>query len=118
MKITDKLLKKYANVSPLLPPTSDEEVVEVEIPRSKDDISDKWIQLLQEAEGMDPLTEKPAQSQEEILTELQGGLVQDIPVENIGQDMPTKPPPGKKGNLSTDTLLKMCSKYHDLCHKF
>lgn len=118
MKISDKLLKKYATVSPMLPPSSDEEVVEVEVPRGKDEISDKWIQLLQEAEGMDPLTEKPAQSPEELLVEVQeaptGG---DIPVENIGGDMPTIKP-GKKANLSVDTLLKMCSQYHDICNKF
>lgn len=117
MKISDKLLKKYALGTPILPPSS-EEVVKVEVPRSKDEVSDKWLQLLQEAEGMDPLTEKPAQSPEELLVEVQdaptGG---DIPVENIGGDMPTKPPP-RRGNLSSDALLKMCSQYHDLCSKF
>jgi hypothetical protein len=117
MKINDKLLKKYATVSPMLPPSSDEEVVEVEVPRSKNEITDKWLALLQEAEGMDPLTEKPAQSPEELLEVVkEAPLGQESPSEDIGGDMPTIRP-GKKANLSTDTLLKMCSQYHDLCHK-
>ena len=117
MKISDKLLKKYALGTPILPPSSDE-VIEVEVPRQKDEVSDKWLALLQEAEGLDPLTEKPAQSPEELLEEVQEAPTgADIPVENIGGDMPTVRP-GKKADLSPDALLKMCSQYHDLCRKF
>jgi hypothetical protein len=126
MKITDKLLKKYANVSPLLPPASEEEVVEVEVPVTPNETGDKWLKLLQEAEGMDPLTEKPAQTEEELLSSLtesappayEQELLKVLRPEHgvAGEDQPTIRP-GKKANLSTDALLKMCSQYHDMCHK-
>lgn len=113
MRISDKLLKKYAVGTPILPPKPEKEV-EIVVPKQSDEIPREWIEL----EEFDPLTERPVQSPEELLEEVrEEPLGGDTPVEEIGGDMPTVRP-GKKANLSADTLLKMCSKYHDLCNKF
>jgi hypothetical protein len=121
----DKLYQKYASVSPLLPP-ADEVVEEVDVPVIPNEPGDKWLKLLQEAEGMDPLTEKPAQSQEEILGTLtesepppyEKELLKVLRPEHgtSGGDVPTIRP-GKKANLSSNDLLKVCSQFYDLCRK-
>ncbi len=109
----DKLYRKYAASGPILPPPPDEEV-KVEVPVESDEIPREWSML----EDFDPLTEKPAQSPEELLEIVRDVPKQDVPVEDIGGDMPTVPPPRKRANLSPDVLLKLCSHYQDLAHKF
>lgn len=126
MKNYDKLYQKYASVSPMLPP-SEEVVEEVKVPAIPDEPGDKWLKLLQEAEGMDPLTEKPAQSEEELL----GSLVESEPPPYEKELLKVLRPehgtsggealtirPGKQANLSSNDLLKMCSQFYDLCRKF
>jgi hypothetical protein len=130
----NKLYKKYAG-SPIRPPKPESEI-EVNVPVSADEPEDKWIQLLQKSEGLDPLTEKPAESPGSLLQrlvepdpdndmetpqyekELLKALNPEYKENKIAPDASTIPPPGKKSaSLTPDTLLKMCSKYHDLCHK-
>ena len=126
MKNHNKLSHKYAVRSPILPPEP-EEMEDVKVPIESDEPGDKWLKLLQESEGMDPLTEKPAQSEEEILESLtksdpppyEQELLRALRPEHgtSGGDVPTIRP-GKKADLSPSTLLKMCSKFYDLCVKF
>jgi len=42
----------------------------------------------------------------------------DRPYRDLAPEESTVPPGPKKANPSPDTLLKMCSQYHDLCRKF
>lgn len=115
-----KLIKKYGNpaVSPMLPPPPETEV-EVEVPVSSDEIPQEWTQL----EEFDPLTEKPTQSQEEILAELpeeeipayEKELLKVLrPEFHAGKDAPTRPPPGKKKGMTADQLLKVCTQFERL----
>lgn len=126
----DKLYSKYA----MLPPAPDDEV-KVEVPVGAEKLEDKWVKLLQESEGLDPLTQKPAESPDTLLRKLteeetdtetpdyEKELLKVLNPEHkekkVAPDAATVPPPGKKkADLSPDTLLKMCSEYHDLCRKF
>jgi len=130
----EKLYRKYAG-SPIRPPKPDKEV-EIDVPVASGDPEDKWIKLLQESEGLDPLTQKPAESPDTLLRELTGpedtdtdtpeyekellkALNPEYKETKTTPDAATVPPPGRKSaNYTPDTLLKMCSKYHDLCYKF
>ena len=130
----DKLYRKYAG-SPIRPPKPEKEV-EVDVPIMSGDPEDKWIKLLQESEGLDPLTQKPAESPSTLLQKLiepepdmdtdtpeyEKELLKALNPEHretkTTPDAATIPPGRKSANYSTDTLLKMCSKYHDLCCKF
>jgi hypothetical protein len=127
----DKLYRKYAG-SPIRPPKPEEEVV-VEVPTTPSEMDDKWVRLLQESEGLDPLTEKPAESPGTLLKKLtdpgdsetpeyEKELLRVLNPEHketkSAPDAATIPPPKKSASFSPDTLLKMCSKYHDLCRKF
>lgn len=134
MKISYKLYTKYAG-SPIRPPKPEEEV-DLVVPVAPGQLEDKWVKLLQESEGLDPLTEKPAESPGTLLQrikepeadldtetpeyekELLRVLNPEFKETKTAPEAATVPPPGKKSaNLSPDTLLKMCSKYHDLCCK-
>lgn len=113
MKISDKLLKKYAVVSPMLPPP-DEIVEEVIVPTSKvpqiTDISEDEMK-----DWEDWINEKRLKKDLDITKEV---------VDLGGEDKASKEEgtmpaiPKKKADLSPDALLKMCSQYHDLCNKF
>jgi hypothetical protein len=104
------LLKKYAASKVILPPPPEEEMI-VKVPVEGDEIPREWTEL----EDFDPLTEKPTQSQEELLEMVQEDpLAVGNPEVNIGGDMPTVPPPKKKANLSPDKLLALCTRYYEL----
>lgn len=129
----DKLYRKYASKSPIRPPKPEEEVA-IDVPVGPGQLEDKWVELLQQSEGLDPLTQKPAESPSSLLKrinedepdlevpeyekEIMKVLNPDFVETKSAPDASTVPPPGKKANLSVDTLLKMCSQYHDLCRKF
>jgi len=126
MKISDKLYRKYAAKSPILPPAPDSEKP-VKIPVSPDELDPKWIGMLEESEGLDPLTQKPAQSEEELLETLvdsdpppyEKELLRAIrPEHGVSDETAQTIRPGKKANLSSESLLKMCGKFYDLCLKF
>lgn len=131
----DKLYNKYAG-SPIRPPKPEKEV-KIDVPVGPGELEDKWVKLLQDSESLDPLTEKPAESPATLLQrlnepdpdldtetpeyekELMKALNPEYKETKVAPDAATIPPPGRKSaNLSSDTLLKMCSQYHDLCHKF
>jgi hypothetical protein len=125
MKISDKLLRKYAVGNPIIPPPL-EEVIEVKTPLPASEESlDRLLRLRQDSEEFDPLTEKPAVGVEELKEEFESEpptyekeLMEVLhPEFHAKQDAPTRAPK-KKANLSADTLLKMCGKYLDLCSKF
>ena len=128
----EKLYMKYAG-SPIRPPKPSEEVT-VEVPTSPGELEEKWVKLLQDSEGLDPLTEKPAESPGTLLKRIQESdepesapeyekellkFLNPAHKENkIAPDAATVPPPAKKrASFSPDTMLKMCIKYHDLCCK-
>lgn len=128
MKISDKLLQKYAAPKVMLPPAPEKEV-EIKVPVEKSEIPREWVEL----EEFDPLTEKPAQSKEELLKELADPtdldespsyekellkvLRPDYVAPKAAPDAATIPPPKKRGNLSPDALVKLCAKYYDLATK-
>lgn len=117
MKISDKLYRKYASRSPLLPPEGEEVVVN--IPKHN------------KLPSIKPLSEEEMEQWDEFVAnkkfekELENDLDISKKINDLGkeekleQDLGTIPaiPSKKQGSLSPDTLLKMCSKYHDLCCK-
>jgi hypothetical protein len=123
-----KFVKKYAaHKGVILPPPSELEG-KIDVPTETSDMDPKWISLIEESEGMDPLTEKPSQTQEEILKDLPGSdppslyekeLLKVLQPEfySTDQEASTKPPP-KRSHSSSDKMLRLCSKFYDLCHKF
>lgn len=113
----DKLYRKYAAKSPIRPPAPEEEV-DIDIPSlggipeikelSPEDMI-AWEEHI--AKQRQPKALEDLERTKEILDL---GEEEKAPVE-----MGTMPAiPKLKANLSPDTLLKMCSKYHDLCRKF
>jgi hypothetical protein len=123
MKNYDKLYQKYGAMLPP-PPDSEKTVV---IPTSADEVDPKWIPLLEESEGLDPLTQKPAQTEEELLNTLvesdpppyEKELLKVLrPEHGVSDESAETIRPGKKANLSSDYLLKACGKFYDLCLKF
>jgi hypothetical protein len=115
MKISDKLLKKYATVSPMLPPPSGEDVeVEIPIPQNRVPV----IEELSEEDMRDWdnfIQEKKLKKDLEVTKEI-GGLGGE---EKLEKELGTVPaiPKRKHADLSPNGLLKMCSQYHDLCRK-
>jgi hypothetical protein len=111
----DKLYQKYATVSPLLPPAPEEEAIPAipglgKLPEIKD-ISPEEMERWD-----DYIAEKNLQKDLDITKE----LVDIGKEEKLEQELGTIPaiPPKKKANWSPNTLLKMCSKFYDLCRKF
>lgn len=118
MKISAKLYSKYAARSPLLPPEGEEEVI-VNIPKHNKFPSIK------------PLSQEEMEQWEEFVAnkKIEKELAKDLEItkeltdlgkeEKLEHELGTIPaiPAKKQGSLSPDTLLKMCSKYHDLCCK-
>lgn len=113
----DKLYAKYAAKSPIRPPAPEEEV-ELDIPSlggvpKIEDLSPEdmiaWEEYI--AKQRQPKALKDLERTKEIV---------DIgKEEKASEEKGTMPAiPKKKSNLSPDTLLKMCSQYHDLCRKF
>ena len=129
MKISDKLLQKYAAPKVILPPAPEKEM-DIKVPVEKSEIPREWVEF----QEFDPLTEKPAQSQEELMQELANPTDVDVEtpeyerelmkvlrpefVQNkAAPDAATVPPPRKRANLSPDALVKLCTRYSDLAHK-
>jgi hypothetical protein len=100
---------------------------EFPIPKDPSNLDPKWIKLLEQADGIDPLTQKPSQSKEEILNELYDSEAPPYEKEILktlnphhlsdNRNAPTRPP-GKKAHHSPDQILKLCSKFNDICSKF
>ena len=120
MKISDKLLKKYAV---LPPPRESEPPVEVVIPPQGKtpeikDLSEKEMQDWEDFIAAKTLEKEREKRVLEDIRELDP-LSYLEEEEKVGKEEGTIPAvPGKKANLSAAALLKMCSQYHDLCHKF
>lgn len=108
----DELYEKYAAKSPIKPPKPHKEV-KVSIPKLK-------------VPEIGQLSEKEMKDWEDFIAgeKLQKDLDVTKEITDIGDETKLLPEegtipaiPGKKANLSPDTLLKMCSQYHDLCRK-
>lgn len=105
----DKLYAKYATKSPIRPPAPEKEVdfdiPSLGLPPEIKDLSEEemhnWEDFIA-ADKRDKERMRDYLGKEEKL-EKEEGTIPAIPK--------------KKANLSTDTLLKMCSQYHDLCRK-
>lgn len=108
----DKLYKKYGA---MLPPPP-EEIVELPMPKPEKVPEIKELTPEEMAQWDAFIAEKKLLKDLDITKD-----VIDIGGEDKAEEaMGTIPaiPGKKKADLSTDALLKMCSKYHDLCHKF
>lgn len=115
MKISDKLYRKYAVKSPILPPSADEEV-EISIPG------------LGPAPVIKELSPEEMQQWDDFIAEKK--LLKDLDItketvdlggeEKLEEEMGTMPaiPAKKKADLSPDSLLKLCSQYYDLSLKY
>ena len=108
MKKIDHFTKKYA----ILPPAPVDELVEVIIPSST------------KVPEIKELSEKEMKDWEDFISEkkLLKDLEKSKEISNLGEEEKagreegTIPAvPKKKADLSSDALLKMCSKYYDLC---
>lgn len=106
----DKLYQKYAG---MLPPPS-EELVDISVPKAS---KTPFIKELTEEEMKnweDVISEKKLKKDLDITKE----IVDLGKEEKAEQEEGTIPAiPGKKGNLSSNELLKMCSQFYDLCRK-
>jgi hypothetical protein len=118
MKNYDRLYHKYAIVSPLLPPSPEEEeeaeeieeqliIPKFEAPPVIKDLSPE------EMEQWDDFVAVKKRKKER----MQDYLGQE---EKLEKELGTIPavPAKKQSDLSPDSLLKMCSKFYDLCIKF
>jgi transposase-like protein len=130
MDMYSRFAKKYGSEGDvILPPSFDVEKTTVPIetiskPNSTREIPDKWMDLLRESEGMDPLTEKPAEDEDTILQSLQNEeeappyekeLLKALRPEfhSADKDAKTVRPP-KKASVSADDLIVLCSSFYDL----
>ncbi len=106
----DKLYKKYAIMPP--PPNGELEVIIPKVDKLPEikEISEQEMKDWEEFVAEQKLKKDLERTKE--IVDL--GLEEKAPVEE--RTIPAIP--GKKANLSPDTLLKMCSQYHDLCRKF
>lgn len=105
----DKLYRKYAG-SPIRPPAPNDDI-------------ELFIPELGEAPIIKDLTEEEMKNWEDFiaLKKREKEQMRDYlgGEEKLEQEEGTIPAvPKKKANFTPDTLLKMCSKYHDLCYKF
>lgn len=125
MKINPKIYQKYGANAMILPPAPELEE-ELDVPSAPDEMSEKWIKLRQDSEGMiDPLTEKVDMSEDELLDNLTPSTIPPYEKELMdalhGTQMATPTATTvapKKAYITPDGVLKLCSKYYDLCSKF
>lgn len=115
MKISDKLLQKYAAPTVILPPPAELDE-EVEVPTLKPgklpeikDLSEKEMK-----DWEDWINEKKLQKDLDITKDIVDIGKEEKAPESAGT-MPAVP--GKKADLSPDALVKMCARYYDLAHK-
>lgn len=123
MKINEKLYKKYGTNVMILPPAPELEQ-ELDVPSEPDEMEDKWLKLRQDSEGMDPLTEKVNMTEEELLDNLTPSTIPPYEKElmealnGTGKTSPTASTVApKRARVTTDGVVKLCSKYYDLCRK-
>ncbi len=125
-----RFVKKYGSEGDvILPPSYEVERTEVPVetisqPNSTREIPDKWMDLLRESEGMDPLTEKPADDEDTILQSMQDEAetpdyekdhlkVLRPEFHNSDRDAQTVRPP-KKASVSASDLIVLCNTFYDL----
>ena len=126
MKINEKLYNKYGANAVILPPPP-EDVTDVEIRpepatarRSIIDMGLEWVPDFQGTES--------DLSEEEILDRLSKRKTSDNPLDllnkpsedsgfNTSTEESSTIPPARRAHITPDTLVKLCSKYYDLCHK-
>ncbi len=136
MKINEKLYVKYGvNAVILPPPPEDEDITKETNPEHAAAWRSSVSPFLSEfalEEGEDGLDPDTFEGFEPSITKERGprfhaneAVLDDF--ESVKKDLgeetkltPTQStiPPGKRAQTTPDTLLKMCSKYYDLCNKF